>query len=381
MSKESFPYSRQWVSEEDVARVVEVLRGDWLTTGPVLARFEEKVAATCESRYAAAVSSGTAALHAAYFAAGVGVGDEVATTPLTFASTANAALFLGADVRFVDVEPDTGLMDAASLEDNVNTRTKLIVPIDYAGHPADYDAIHRVAEKRSVSVVADACHSLGARYYGKAVGSLAHMTAFSFHPVKPVTSAEGGAVVTDDVEADRLVRLFRHHGLERDPDRRSQGTLHQEMHVLGFNYRLSDVHAALGLSQLERFDAFVSRRRQIAERYDEGLADVSALRLPVVRGGASPGWHLYVVRIAGDAAKRDEFLEHLRSKGVGAQLHFPCVHHHPFDRKRMQLRHEPCPNAADFAERAVSIPLYPRMTDDQVDRVMESVRSAAREVL
>ena len=305
MSERPIPYGHQWVDDEDIAAVVDVLRSDFLTTGPAVDAFERGLEAATGARRAVVVNSGTSALHAMYFAAGLGPGDEIITTPLTFAATANAALYLGASVRFVDVLPDTGNMDPAAAEAAISDRTRLIVAIDYTGHPADYDELNAAAGERSVTVLADAAHSLGATYRGRRVGTLAHATELSFHPVKLITTAEGGAIVTDDEAlADRAAR-FRTHGITRDPAlmERNDGPWHYEQHDLGFNYRLTDVQAALGSSQLRRLDAFVARRRAIAARYLEAWADLHALTLPVVREGVEPAWHLFVVRVS-DAALR-----------------------------------------------------------------------------
>lgn len=380
MSERPIPYGHQWVDDEDIAAVVDVLRSDFLTTGPAVDAFERGLEAATGARRAVVVNSGTSALHAMYFAAGLGPGDEIITTPLTFAATANAALYLGASVRFVDVLPDTGNMDPAAAEAAISDRTRLIVAIDYTGHPADYDELNAAAGERSVTVLADAAHSLGATYRGRRVGTLAHATELSFHPVKLITTAEGGAIVTDDEAlADRAAR-FRTHGITRDPAlmERNDGPWHYEQHDLGFNYRLTDVQAALGSSQLRRLDAFVARRRAIAARYLEAWADLHALTLPVVREGVEPAWHLFVVRVS-DAALRGAFFDRLRALGLGVQVHYIPVHHHPYYRD-LGFRPGSCPVAEDFSARAVSLPIFPLMTDDEVERVIDAVRRAVFEL-
>ncbi|HET9878455.1 MAG TPA: UDP-4-amino-4,6-dideoxy-N-acetyl-beta-L-altrosamine transaminase [Candidatus Limnocylindria bacterium] len=380
MSERPIPYGHQWVDDEDIAAVVDVLRSDFLTTGPAVDAFERGLEAATGARRAVVVNSGTSALHAMYFAAGLGPGDEIITTPLTFAATANAALYLGASVRFVDVLPDTGNMDPAAAEAAISDRTRLIVAIDYTGHPADYDELNAAAGERSVTVLADAAHSLGATYRGRRVGTLAHATELSFHPVKLITTAEGGAIVTDDEAlADRAAR-FRTHGITRDPAlmERNDGPWHYEQHDLGFNYRLTDVQAALGSSQLRRLDAFVARRRAIAARYLEAWADLHALTLPVVREGVEPAWHLFVVRVS-DAALRGAFFDRLRALGLGVQVHYIPVHHHPYYRD-LGFRPGSCPVAEDFSARAVSLPIFPLMTDSEVERVIDAVRRAVFEL-
>ncbi|XOB98441.1 UDP-4-amino-4,6-dideoxy-N-acetyl-beta-L-altrosamine transaminase [Deinococcota bacterium DY0809b] len=378
---EFVPYGRQWIDEDDIQSVVEVLRSDFLTTGPMVRRFEEGLERYTGARHAVALNSGTSALHAAYFAAGLRPGDEIVTTPLTFAATANAALYLGAQVRFVDVEPDTGNLDPAALPQALSERTRLIVPVDYTGHPSDYDAIVKVARTHGLRVVADAAHSLGARYKGRPVGTLADATELSFHPVKPVTTAEGGAVLTNDPALAERVGVFRSHGIVRDPARMHQdeGPWYYEVQHLGYNYRLTDVQSALGLSQLQKLDAFIARRRAIAKRYFENLRDLPQLLLPTVRPDVEPGWHLFVVRVV-EPERRRVFFERLRELGLGVQVHYVPVHWHPIYRE-LGFKRGQFPQAEGFYARAVSLPIFPKMSDADVDSVIERVRRAAFEVL
>lgn len=380
MSEGPIPYGRQWIDDDDVAAVVKILRSDLLTTGPAVADFEHRLEAVTGAKRAVVVNSGTSALHAMYFAAGLGPGDEVVTTPLTFAATANAALYLGASVRFADVSADTGNLDPGAVEAAITNRTRLVVAVDYTGHPAEYDELHAVARAR-VTLLADAAHSLGAAYRGRSVGTLAHASALSFHPVKLITTGEGGAVVTDDEELAERAARFRTHGITRDPAlmERSEGPWHYEQHNLGFNYRLTDVQAALGASQLRRLEAFVARRRAIAARYLEAWADLDSLMLPAVREHVEPAWHLFVVRVH-DSTKRGPFFDRLRALGLGVQVHYIPVHHHPFYRG-LGFARGMCPVAEDFSARAVSLPIFPLMTDGEIERVIETVRRAASEAL
>ena len=378
------PYGRQWVDEEDVRAVVETLRGDYLTTGPAVARFEEALTRATGAAYASAVNSGTSALHTAYFAAGLGAGDEIITSPLTFAATANAALYLGASVKFVDVQPDTGNLDPKGLEAALTERTKLVVPVDFTGHPADYDEIDAFADEYGLTVVADAAHSLGATYRGRKVGTLAAATELSFHPVKPVTTAEGGAVLTDDPDIDKRAKLFRTHGITKDPaemeaDAETEGGWFHEMQHLGFNYRLTDLQCALGLSQMGKLEPFIARRRQIAAQYDAALADLGELVLPGRRDYVEPGWHLYVVRVV-DKGRRKRFFESLRALGLGVQVHYIPVHYHPYY-QALGYRKGAFPVAEDYYARAVSLPLYPQMSDSDVGSSIERVRRAVKDVL
>jgi UDP-4-amino-4,6-dideoxy-N-acetyl-beta-L-altrosamine transaminase len=369
------------VTPSDVEAVAEVLVSDFLTTGPAVARFERALAAAGAARWAVALSSGTAALHAAYFAVGLGPGDEIITSPLTFAATANAARYLGARVRFVDVEADTGNLDPASLEGALGDRTRLLAPVDYAGHPADYDRLVPFARAHGLAVVSDSAHSLGGVYHGRAIGSLVDLTVTSFHPVKAITTAEGGAVLGDDDRMrDRLSR-FRDHGIERRPDGQAgEGPWYYEMLDLGYNYRLSDVHSALGTSQLARLAANLARRRRIVARYAEAFADLPQLVLPFERPGVESGWHLYVVRVSGEPARRRPFFERLRRLGLGVQVHYIPVYWHPYYQELGYRRGE-CPRAEDFYSRCVSIPLYPAMSDEDVELTIERVRCAVADTL
>ena len=375
------PYGRQWLDEDDIAAVVEVLRSDFLTTGPAVPGFEADLAAATGVRYAVALNSGTSALHAMYAAVGLGVGDDIVTSPLTFAATANAALYLGATVRFVDVEPDTGNLDPGLVAEAIGERTRLVVPVDYAGHPADYDALRAATEPHAVRIVADGAHSLGARYRGRMVGTLADATEVSFHPVKPITTAEGGAVLTSDGDIARHAALFRTHGITKASDEllhADEGGWWYEQHALGFNYRLTDMQAALGRSQLAKLDGFITRRRAIAAAYDEALADLPGVERPGRRADVESGWHLYVIRTR-EPARRRPLFEQLRRAGLGVQVHYLPVYWHPFY-ERLGYRRGLCPNAERFYQTAISLPIYPRMTDDELERSIEVVRGAvARE--
>lgn len=375
------PYSTQWIDEDDVAAVAASLRSGWLTTGPAVAAFESALARATGAAHAVAVNTGTAALHTAYAAAGLGPGDEIVTSPLTFVATASAALMLGAKVRFADVDAATGNLDPAGLAALVGERTRLIVAVDFAGHPANYEALRAAGGAAAPRLVADAAHSLGASLGGRAVGTLADLTCLSFHPVKSVTTGEGGAVLTDDETLAEAARRFRNHGIVRDPaglERQGAGWYY-EVQSLGMNYRLPDILCALGISQLGKLDVFIARRRAIAAAYAEALGDVESLQLPVELAGARSSWHLYVVRVR-DAARRDAFYEALRAEGLMAQVHYLPVYRHPYF-ERLGYVPDECPVANEFAARAVSLPLYPKMTDAEVDRVIGTVRRVAAAVL
>ena len=371
---EYLPYGRQWIDEDDVQAVVDVLRSDFLTTGPAVGRFEAALRQATGAHHAVAVNSGTSALHAMYFAAGVGPGDEIITSPLTFVATANAALYLGAHVRFVDVEADTGNIDPELVETAITDRTKAIVAVDFAGHPADYTQLREIADRHGLRLLADAAHSLGATHEGRPVGTLADATALSFHPVKPVTTAEGGAVVTNDSNIAQRAARFRTHGITKTQDEfevPDEGPWWYEQHDLGFNYRLSDIQAALGTSQLEKLDRFITRRRAIARLYDEAFSDLDTVEAPGRRGNVEPGWHLYTLHTR-DSKHRRSLFENLKAHGMGVQVHYLPVYWHPYY-QRLGFERGHCHEAEIYSSTSISIPIYPAMTDSDALRVVDTI--------
>ncbi|MEU8107636.1 aminotransferase class I/II-fold pyridoxal phosphate-dependent enzyme [Nonomuraea muscovyensis] len=365
------PYGKQSISDGDVEAVVEVLRGDWLTTGPAVERFETELARWTGGVPCLAVTSGTAALHVAYVAAGVGPGDEVVTSPLTFVATAATAALRGARVVFADVRPDTGTLcpDAASAA--VSGRTRAVTAVDYAGHPADYDELREVCARAGALLIADAAHSIGATYKGLPVGRLADLTTFSFFPTKTVTTAEGGAVAVADPERFRRAARFRNHGLVRDPAGQrdpGHGGWHQEVHEFGLNYRLPDVLCALGASQLRRLGAFRARRAELVARYDALLAGVPGLTLPARRPYVEPSWHLYPIRVRD--GRRREVYERMRAAGIGVQVNYVPAYWHPVF-EDLGYRRGLCPQAEAYYAEQLSLPLFPDLSSAQQDRVVE----------
>jgi perosamine synthetase len=368
------PYGRQWIDEGDVKAVAGVLASDYLTTGPAVRAFEDAFAARVGARHAVAVSSGTAALHAAVHAAGVGPGDEGITTPLTFVADANAVVYEGGRPVFADVERDTLLIDPTEVERRVTKRTKVLIAVDYGGLPADISALRAIAKQHGIAFIEDACHALGARFGERTVGSLADMTVFSFHPVKHVTTAEGGMITTDDDRLAEKLRIFRNHGITTTPGERT--TWEYEMVDLGYNYRLSDVHAALGLAQMGRLDAFIERRREIAAAYDRAFERLPARARPVVPAGRDHVWHLYVVRLELDRLKADraEIFAALRAENIGVNVHYIPVTHHPYYRERFGTGPGLCPAADAVYACILSLPIFPRMSPSDVEDVIEAVR-------
>jgi UDP-4-amino-4,6-dideoxy-N-acetyl-beta-L-altrosamine transaminase len=378
MSEPFLPYGRQQVDEADVAAVAEVLRSAFLTTGPAVERFEAAVGAVTGAPHAVAVSSGTAALHAMLAAAGVGPGDEVIVPALTFAATANAALYCGATPVIADVDPDTLLLGPVQAAERISPRTRAIVAVDYAGQPADYPALRTLAGAQGAWLFADGAHALGGALDGVPVGALADATVFSFHPVKHVTTGEGGMVVTADESLAGRARRFRNHGIDADHRQRSaQGTWVYEMVDLGYNYRLSDIACALGTSQLAHLPGWVARRRALAARYEGALAALPAVRPVAVRPGAEHAYHLYPVRVP--AAARARVFEAMRATGIGVNVHYLPVHLHAYYRERFGTGRGLCPAAEAAYDELLTLPLFPAMTDADVDRVVEALGGALRE--
>jgi perosamine synthetase len=374
--KTMLPYGRQSISEDDIQTVVDVLRSDWLTTGPKVAEFEEALAARVGAKYAVAYSSGTAALHGAAFAAGLKPGDEAITSPLTFAATANCVLYQGARPVFADVSPDTLNLDPDLLAERITPNTRAILPVDYAGHPADLDPILALAERHGLTVIEDACHALGAEYKGRRTGSIAHMAVFSFHPVKHVATGEGGMVTTDRADLAENLRRFRNHGISSDArQRHASGQWHYEMVQLGFNYRLTDIACALGISQLKKLEANLARRREIAARYTAAFRNLRGVIAPSVRPDVNPAWHLYPIRVNPSHLKKDRahMFRALRAENIGVNVHYIPVHLHPYYRDRFGYQGGEYPVAVTAYEQLISLPMFHAMTEQDVEDVIAAV--------
>lgn len=379
------PYGHQWVDEDDIAAVVEVLRSDWLTQGPAVPRFEAALAAYCGSAHAVAANSATSALHLACLALGLGPGDRLWTSPLTFVASANCARYCGALVDFVDVEPHSGNLGVAALEEKLRVAErcgslpKIVVPVHFAGASCDMAGIRALAERYGFRIIEDAAHALGGSYQGMPVGCCRYsdITVFSFHPVKPITTGEGGAALTNDPILAQRMALLRSHGITRAASaltEESHGPWYYEQQALGFNYRMTDFQAALGLSQLGKLDEFVRRRRWLACRYAEKLAGLPA-QLPLCgdSSGDASAWHLYVVRIA--AARRRAVFSLLHGAGIGAQVHYIPVHTQPYYRA-LGFRVGDLPVAESFYAQAISLPLYPGLATAEQDRVIATLAEA-----
>ena len=374
------PYGRQQIEDADIAAVVDALRSPMLTTGPRVAEFEKAFATTCGASEAVAVNSGTAALHAAVRAVGIERGGEVIIPAITFAATANAVVYEGGTPVFADVEPDTLLIDPNSVATKITSRTKAIIAVDYGGQPADYGALRTVASQRQIAIVADACHAPGATYRQRKVGSIADLSTFSFHPVKHLTTCEGGMITTNSADYARRMRRFRNHGIDHDHHLRAQaGTFRYDMVELGYNYRLPDVQCALGLAQLARLPAWIERRQTLAKYYDSAFAAIDHATPLATRPDRTNVYHLYVVQFALDRLNVDRAAAFamLRERGIGVNVHYLPVYLHTFYRERYGYGPGLCPNAELAYERILTLPMFPALKESEADRVIAAVADLA----
>jgi dTDP-4-amino-4,6-dideoxygalactose transaminase len=375
-------FSPPLIGEEEIAEVVDTLRSDWITTGPKVAQFEAEFAAAVSAPAAVAVNSCTAALHTALIANGIGSGDEVITTPLTFAATVNVVEHVGARPVLVDVEPDTLTIDPAQIEPVMTERTRAIIPVHYAGHPADMDPIHELARARRLLVLEDAAHAIPAAYRGRKIGSGGNPVAFSFYATKNLTTAEGGMLTGEHRFLERA-RMLSLHGLSRDAWKRYDkgGSWRYEVLAPGFKYNMTDIQAALGLWQLRKLTVFQERRRQVVRRYTEAFRGDDAFELPVERPNVEHAWHLFVLRLRPGVLRigRDRFIEELAARNIGTSVHFMPVHLHPYYRDKYRYHPMSFPVAHDNFQRMLSLPLNPRLSDQDVADVIDAVRDVARE--
>lgn len=372
------PYGKQTIDQDDIQAVVDVLKSDFLTTGPKIAEFEQTVADYVGAKYAVAILNGTSALHAACFAAGIGPGDEVITTPLTFAASANCVLYCGGTPVFADVDPKTYNIDPEDIRRKITDRTKAIIAVHLAGQPCDMDAIHSIAHEYGLIVIEDGAHALGSVYKGKKVGSLSDMTTFSFHPVKPITTGEGGMIVTDNEEFYKKMALFRSHGITRDDSMmtRNDGPWFYQQFDLGYNYRITDIQCALGCSQMKKLDRFLARRKEIVARYNEAFADCDNIITPYQLSDTESGWHLYIVQVKN--CDRRQVFEAMREKGIGVNVHYIPVYMHPYYQEH-GYENVHCANAEEIYSHIISLPLYPGLTSEQQDYVIDTLKSLCGE--
>ncbi|MFS0575521.1 UDP-4-amino-4,6-dideoxy-N-acetyl-beta-L-altrosamine transaminase [Sporosarcina sp. 179-K 3D1 HS] len=369
-------YGKQTIDEDDVAAVVGTLRSPFLTQGPKVEEFERAIADYVGAKYAVAFANGTAALHGACFASGIMQGDEVITTPITFAATANAVLYCGGTPVFADINADTYNIDANEIPKKITPQTKAVIPVDFTGQPVDLDAIMDVAKENNLIVIEDGAHSLGATYKGRKVGSQAHMTMFSFHPVKPITTGEGGIITTNSKEYYEKLKLFRSHGITKTPYSIEQGDWYYEMTDLGFNYRMNDIQAALGLSQLKKLDGFLERRREIADQYNDLLADVPGVIPPKQLEDTESGWHLFMIQLDENVLSktRRQIFDEMRAANIGVHVHYIPVYWHPYYQELGYKRGQ-CLIAEKWYKQALTLPLHPKMTNEDVNFIIRILKN------
>lgn len=379
MSDLSFiPYGQQWIDEDDIAAVVSALKSDWMTQGPKIEEFEKAMAKYCGAKYGVAVSSGTAALHSAYAVVGIGPGDEVIMSPLTFSATASSVTFCGGKPVFADIDPQTLNIDPDEIVKKITARTKAIAPVDFAGHPCEYERILDIAKRHRLLLIEDASHALGSEYKGTRLGALADMTVLSFHPVKHIATGEGGMVLTNHEDWYEQLKIFRHHGIVKKPE---QGGWYYEIEKPGNNYRITDLQCALGLSQLKKLDQFIARRREIVARYNKGFNGMEELITPQEALYARSSYHIYVVQLQLDKFQvgRREIFNALRAKGIGVQVHYMPLHLHPYYARTFGYKKGDFPRAEAYYERALTLPLFPKMSDQDVERVISTFKEVIKQ--
>ncbi|WXR62337.1 UDP-4-amino-4,6-dideoxy-N-acetyl-beta-L-altrosamine transaminase [Peptostreptococcaceae bacterium AGR-M142] len=377
-SEEYIPYGKQWIDDEDINEVIKVLKSDYLTTGPKVLEFEKKVANYVGAKYAVAFSNGTAALHAACFAAGVKECDEVITSPLTFAASANCALYMGAKPVFADVDLNNYNIDINDIKKKITDKTKVIIPVDFAGQAVDIDKIMKIADENNLIVIEDAAHALGSEYKGQKIGQKAHMTEFSFHPVKHITTGEGGIITTNDKDLYEKLKLFRTHGITRDKEflnNKDKPSYYYEQIELGYNYRMTDIQCALGISQLSKIDKFVQRRRDIVDIYNSELSSIDEIITPYEEEYSKSSYHLYIIRLKLDKLKvdRDEIFKALQAENIGVNVHYIPVYHHPYY-QNLGYEKNLCENTEKIYNSIITLPLYPKMNDVEIKKVIEAVK-------
>lgn len=370
-------YGRQYIDDDDIESVIKTLRGDYLTTGPNVHEFEERIAKYVGAKYAVAVSNGTAALHCACYAAGIKKDDEVLVPAISFAATANCVLYCGGKPVFVDITSDTYNIDVDKIEEKITDKTKAIIPVHFAGQSVDMDKIVEIAKKHDLVIIEDGAHALGAQYKNEKVGIKGDMAEFSFHPVKPITTGEGGVIVTNSKEYYEKLLLFRSHGITRNVDmmESNEGPWYYEQIDLGYNYRITDLQCALGLSQFNKLDSFISRRREIAQIYNEAFKEMEEINVPKEDEFSNSGWHIYVITLNLNklSVGRKEIFEALQKENIGVNVHYLPIYLHPYYSKLGYEQGE-CPVAEDVYNKMITIPLFPAMNEEDIQSVIKGVK-------
>ena len=370
------PYGHQWIDEDDIEEVVKVLRSDWITTGPKTKEFEDALCMRIGCEYAVVVNSGTSALDIAVQSLGLPKGSEVITTPFTFVATPNAILYNGLKPVFADICSDTFNIDPEEIRKKITDKTEAIIYVDYAGQPCDSEALEEIAEEFNLYLIEDACHAIGAEYNGKKAGNFADLTTFSFHPVKHITTGEGGAVVTDDKGLYRRLLMLRNHGIDKDAYSRygPDASWSYDMKYLGRNYRITDFQAALGMSQLKKLNGFIDNRSELAWMYDELLSDVDGVRVPVVQNNVKHAWHLYTVLLYG-SIDRDDFFKYMRTADIGVNVHYIPVYRHSYYVRNFGFDPGDFPVTEDVFKRIITLPLHPQMSSADVSYICDKIKN------
>jgi len=372
MRSEFLPYGLHDIDEEDINAVVEVLKSDWITGGPKIEEFEKKFCEYTCCGYAVAVNSGTAALDIAVASLELPQGSEVITTPYTFVATSNSIIYNNCRPVFADIKPDTFNIDPKKVAEKITGDTKAILCVDFAGQPCDLDELRKIASDNSLHLVEDGCHAVGAEYKGKKVGSISDLTAFSFHPVKHITTGEGGMVTTDDKKLYEKMRMLRNHGINKDSKERfgPKSSWAYDMSLLGRNYRTTDFQAALGISQLAKLDAFIEKRSRIVERYNNAFRGNPVITTPQVGEGGGHAWHLYTILVSG--VERNEFFQKMRDKNIGVNVHYNPVYKHSYYKKNFSFNKGDYPVTEDVSSRIITLPLFTKMTNKEIEEVINS---------
>jgi UDP-4-amino-4,6-dideoxy-N-acetyl-beta-L-altrosamine transaminase len=370
------PYGMHWIDEEDINEVANVLRSNWITTGPKIKEFEDALCAYIGCRYCVAVNSGTSALDIAVQSLDLPVGSEIITTPFTFVATSNAIIYNGHKPVFADICGDTFNIDPEDIRRKITKNTKAIIYVDYAGHPCDIREIKEIADEFDLYLIEDACHALGAEYDNKKIGNFADLTIFSFHPVKHITTGEGGAVATNNKELYEKLSLLRTHGIDKNAmDRYGPGaSWAYDMKYLGRNYRITDFQAALGISQLKKLDGFIQKRNEIARTYDGLIKDVDFIRLPAVKGNVRHAWHIYTVLLY-EPVNRDDFFNYMRTENIGVNVHYIPAYRHSYYRNVFGIDPEDFPHTENVFKKIITLPLYPRMDEENINYVCDKIKS------
>ena len=372
------PYGTQWLNDEEINEVIDSLKSGWITTGPKMRKFEDIFKNHIGSEYAIAVNSGTAALHISTSSINIKPGDEVITTPLTFVASANCVIYRGGTPIFADIKKDTYNIDPNEIRKKITPNTKALIPVHFAGQPCEMDELVEIAEEYDLYIIEDAAHAIDAEYKGKKIGNISDLTTFSFHPVKNITTAEGGMVTTNNDELYEKLLMFRTHGITRDAIKRfgKEGGFYYDMQYLGFRYNLSELHSALGIHQMSKLESFQKRRREIVELYNKELNDLEEIILPYVKKEVKHSWHLYVIQLNLERLKvdRDHIFRALREENIGVNVHYIPVHYHSYYENKFGLKKGILPNVEWLFPRLLTIPLFPRMSDDDVNDVVNALK-------